>query len=565
MPTPTPSRRTFLATSAALGASVAIPSRVRADQPKAPEPPASGAITPDTIAQAEKLAGIDLTAKEREQLSRTIPEQVQLLRARQKVGFLPNDLAPASTFDPRLPGMSFDTTPAKPIVRSNSAPPLPAGDDDIAFAPLTHLSRWIESRQLTSTRLTDLYLTRLKRTDSVLRAIITLTEDHARQRAKQADAEIAANHYRGPLHGIPYGAKDLLDTAGITTTWGAEPWKNRVPTTDATVIRKLNDAGAVLVAKTSLGALAYGDIWFDARTNNPWNPKQGSSGSSAGSAATTAAGCVGFSIGTETYGSIMSPSMVCGTTGLRPTFGRVSRAGAMALCWSLDKVGPICRSVEDAAIVLGVIQGHDNADPSSIAMPYSFDATRTLKNIKVGYNPRWFQGQRPSPVDAHALDVMKSLGVELVEIDLPDWPYPCLLPILQTEAAAAFEELTRTNADDTLKWQADAAWPNTFRQSWFIPAIEFVQADRFRRRVMSMMAERFTKVDTIFAPSQAASLCLITNFTGHPQLTLRAGFRDDNTPRGVTLWGRLFDEGTLCTLGMALEKALDVWHKRPSL
>ncbi len=572
----TTSRRGFLASTALLGVGATLP-RVARAQPTSPRPgtpatsPQPGTapsgpadISAGTIAEAEKLAGIEFTEAERVQMGRTLPEQVGMFGSRRELGWLPNDLAPAHVFDPRLPGMKFDTV-QRPIVLSGGAPPMPGTDEDIAYAPLTLLAKWIEIKAITSTRLTEIYLERLKRLDPKLKAVITLTEEHARARAKKADAEIAAGNYRGPLHGVPYGAKDLFDTAGIRTTWGAEPWKDRVPTSDAAAIKKLDDAGAVLIAKTSLGALAYGDIWHGGRTNNPWNLKQGSSGSSAGSAATTAAGCVGFSIGTETYGSILSPSMVCGTTGLRPTFGRVSRAGAMALCWSLDKIGPICRGVEDAALVLSALNGRDDADPSSIAMPFNFDAGRDVRGVRVGYSPAWFEGRAAHDIDRAALEAMKKLGVEMVEIELPEWPYQCLLTILETEAAAAFEEMTRTNADDQLSWQTDQAWPNTFRQCWFIPAIELVQAERVRRRVMAMMAERFEKVEVIFGPSQAANLCLITNMTGHPQLTLRAGFREDGTPRGVTVWGRLFDEGTLCAVGMGLEKELGVWGRRPGV
>ena len=319
------------------------------------------------------------------------------------------------------------------------------------------------------------------------------------------------------------------------------------------------------MAKLSLGALAYGDIWFGGRTNNPWKLDQGSSGSSAGPCAATAAGLAGFTLGTETLGSIVTPCMRCGTTGLRPTFGRVARTGAMALCWSLDKIGPICRTVEDCAIVLAAINGADPGDPSSIDVPLSFDATRSVRGKRVGYSPKWFEGRGASDLDRAALSAARRTGVELVEIELPDLPYGTLMTILLVEAAAAFEELTLSDRDDELVWQDPRAWPNSFRTTRFTPAVELLQAQRFRRLVCEMMAEQFEGLDAMISPSYAASLLLITNNTGHPSLTIRCGFRDDGTPSGITLWGGLFDEGTLCGIGMALERELGVWDRRPPL
>jgi Asp-tRNA(Asn)/Glu-tRNA(Gln) amidotransferase A subunit family amidase len=311
--------------------------------------------------------------------------------------------------------------------------------------------------------------------------------------------------------------------------------------------------------------LAYGDIWFGGRTNNPWNLERGSSGSSAGPAAATAAAMVGFGLGTETYGSIVSPSTACGVAGLRPTFGRVSRRGAMALCWSLDKIGPLCRTVEDCMLVLAAICGRDTGDPSSVDVPLSFDATAPVAGLKVGYDPRWFERRGAGEAERRILEACHAIGATLVEVQLPQWPYESLLTILHSEAAAAFEELTRTNQDDQLSWQAPEAWPNTFRQSWFIPGIELVQAERFRRRVMQMMAEKFEGLDAMIGGHTSGSLTLITNQTGHPSLTLRCGFRDTGMPQAVTLHGRLFDEGTLCRRGMSLERELAVWDRRPPL
>lgn len=529
----------------------------------APSSPKSN-ITPKTLEHAEKLAGVNFTDAERKVIAQDIHRTVQQFDARRSFE-LANEVSPVGVFDPVVRPVDQPTLPSQ-LVRSEGKPgALPTSDVDIAFAPVTHLSHWIEAKQLTSERLTRIYLDRLRKHDKQLECVITLTEELALRQAKQADREIAAGKYRGPLHGIPYGAKDLFDTAGIRTTWGATPFKDRVARTDATVVRKLEEAGAVLVAKTTLGALAYGDIWFGGKTKSPWNLERGSSGSSAGSASATAAGLMAFSLGTETYGSIISPSMRCGTTGLRPTFGRVSRAGAMALCWSLDKVGPITRTVEDSALVLDAILGFDPADPATQSHPFAFDANQPVAGMKVGYDPRWFAERYTSKMDQDAFEVIKSLGVELVEITLPDWPYDSLQTILMVEAAAAFEELTLTNRDDELVWQDPPAWPNSFRKTWFTPAIELLQAQRLRRRVCEMMAEKFSGLDAMIGPSFSGPMILITNHTGHPCLTLRTGFSDKNEPHGISVWGNVFDEGAVLRLGMELERRFSVWDQRPPL
>jgi Asp-tRNA(Asn)/Glu-tRNA(Gln) amidotransferase A subunit family amidase len=521
-------------------------------------------ISEQTIAEAEKLAAVELTPDERAMLLRTVAEEAEGYRERRTFE-PPNSLAPAMTFDPRLPGVAYDAGDGR-LLRSNDDPgPAPSSGEEIAYAPVTKLSRWIERGDLTSERLTRIYLHRLKEHGPKLECVVTLTEDLAIGQAKRADEEIAAGRYRGPLHGIPWGAKDLLDTKGIPTTWGAEPYANQVPDADAAVVKLLEEAGAVLVAKLTLGAIAYGDIWHGGRTNNPWNLEQGSSGSSAGSAAATAAGLVGFSIGTETLGSIVSPSTRCGTTGLRPTFGRVPRTGAMALCWSLDKIGPICRTVEDCALVLHAINGIDPGDASSLHMPFSFDASRAVGGMRAGYVPRWFEGRGANDIDRRCLEAARTIGLDLVEVSLPDLPYGSLRTILTAEAAAAFEELTLKNLDDQLKWQSPQAWPNTFRAARFIPAIELIQAERFRRHVMRVMHDVFeqNRLDAMIGPSYAGNMLLITNNTGHPSLTIRAGFGENGTPTGFTIWGRLFGEGAMCSIGMAMEKELDVWDKRP--
>lgn len=502
-------------------------------------------------------------------------------------------IVPYSIADPvHASGAPFIVTHNQFVRSAATNAQLPTDDATIAFAPVHQLSRWIEHRHLTSERLTQIYLDRIARFDGKLRCIITLTRDHALEQARAADKEIAAGHYRGPLHGIPWGAKDLLDTAGIPTTWGAEPYRHRVPQTDAIVTARLNAAGAVLIAKLSLGALALNDVWFGGQTMNPWLLEEGASGSSAGPGAATAAGLVGFSIGSETGGSIVSPSMRCGVTGLRPTFGRVARTGAMTLCWSLDKLGPMARSVEDTLLVLNIISGPDLTDPSSVSSHLDFNATTSVKGLRVGYFPKWMKEAPATDVDRHALETVRQLGMTPVEVSLPDWPYDSLQLILFAEAAAAFEDLTASGHDHDLKMQVADAWPNSFRQARFLSAVDLVQADRLRRKVALEMARLFAptaaggaEVDLLLVPSLRDEMLVVTNFTGHPSLTLRAGFvtvsqaRSDwapdpahplptfnpprRVPHGITLIGRLFDEGTIGRAGLALERAFNVAADHP--
>ena len=551
-------------------------------------PPVGPEVSPATFAEAEKLIQVEMTAADRTIAASNWRMQMAPLYERRtgpkKITLEPT-LAPASQWNPMLPGMRKPHAESV-FVRSESTAPLPAKGEDIAFAPVWQLSRWIESKQLTSTRLTEIYLGRLERFTQQLHCVITLTRDHALAQAKAADAEIAAGKYRGPLHGIPWGAKDLLDTANIPTTYGAEPFRNRVPAEDAAVTKKLNAAGAVLVAKLSLGALALNDIWFGGQTMNPWLLEEGSSGSSAGPGSAVAAGLVGFAIGSETGGSIVSPSMRCGVTGLRPTYGRVPRTGAMTLCWSLDKLGPMARSVEDTILVLNVISGPDAGDVASVSSSLSFNATAAVKGLRVGYFPSWMKEAPATNVDRAALETIKKLGMVPVEVAIPDWPYDSLNLILFAEGAAAFEEITLNHQVDELKAQVPDAWPNVFRQSRFLSAVDFVQADRLRRKVAQEMARVFSEVDLLLVPSLRDEMLVISNNTGHPSLTLRAGFvevaeaRSDwapdpkhplpkfspprRVPHGVTLIGRLFDEGTLAQAGLALEKEFVVADKRPA-
>jgi Asp-tRNA(Asn)/Glu-tRNA(Gln) amidotransferase A subunit family amidase len=545
-------------------------------------------VSPNTFAEAEKLARVELTPAELTQAASSWRVNMAALLERRtgpRNVALESSLAPFSRYDSVLPGQ-HPAAQRDRFVRTNADPgPLPSNDADIAFAPVTKLSRWIEQRKLTSERLTNIYLNRIEQFDSKLRCVITLTRDLALAQAKKADAEIAAGKYRGPLHGIPWGGKDLLDTAGIATTYGAEPFRNRIPTQDATVVQRLHGAGAVLIAKLSLGALALNDIWFGGQTMNPWLLDEGASGSSAGPGAATAAGLVGFSIGSETGGSIVSPSMRCGVTGLRPTYGRVPRTGAMTLCWSLDKLGPMTRSVEDALLVLQAISGPDPGDVSSVPSHLDFDSASSVKGLRVGHFPAWMKQPPATDVDRAALETIEKVGMRPVEVFLPDWPYGTLNLNLFAEGAAAFEELTLSHTADQLKMQTHDSWPNLFRQARFLSAVDFVQTDRFRRKVCHEMARIFSDVDLLLVPSLRDEMLTISNNTGHPSLTLRAGFvevgeaRSDwapdpqhplpkfspprRVPHGVTLIGRLFDEGTLCRAGIALERAFAVASYHP--
>ena len=558
-------------------------------------PPAYGtgpAVGPEvsvaTFSEAEKLVRVELTHPDLEQAASTWRVNMAALYERRtgpRAVPLEPTLAPFSRYISAMPD-----SPAPPqrnrFVRSHGDPgPLPTNDEDIAYSTASQLSRWIERRQLTSERLTNIYLRRIEQFDSKLRCVITVTRDLALAHAKQADAEIAKGKYRGPLHGVPFGVKDLLDTANIPTTYGAEPFRNRIPKEDSAVVARLNKAGAVLIAKLSLGALALNDIWFGGQTVNPWLLEEGASGSSAGPGAATAAALVAFSIGSETGGSIVSPSMRCGVTGLRPTYGRVPRTGAMTLCWSLDKLGPMTRSVEDAMLVLQVISGPDPGDLSSIPSHLDFDANASVKGLRVGYFPEWMKQNPATDVDREALAALPKLGMVPVEVSLPNWPYDSLNLILFAEGAAAFEELTLSHGVDQLKMQVLDAWPNLFRQARFLSAVDFVQTDRFRRKVCEEMARIFSQVDVLLVPSLRDEMLAISNNTGHPSITLRTGFlqvsqaRSDwapdpknplpkfSTPRrvphGVTFIGRLFDEGTIAQAALSLEHHFNVASQRP--
>jgi Asp-tRNA(Asn)/Glu-tRNA(Gln) amidotransferase A subunit family amidase len=524
-------------------------------------------ISAAMIGSAEILTGLSFTEAERSLMVDKVNKNrghYEMLRTVD----LPNRLAPALFFNPALPeappavfpGLALDSQPEP------NGPALPANLEELAFYPVTDLGRLLANRQVTSTALTEMYLARLKRYDPTLNCVVTLTEALALAQAKRADEEIAAGHYRGALHGIPWGAKDLLATQNYPTTWGARPFKEQVIAADATVVRRLEAAGAVLLAKLSLGALAWGDVWFGGQTKNPWNPEQGASGSSAGSGAATAAGLVSFSLGSETYGSIISPATTCGVSGLRPTFGRVSRAGAMTLSWSMDKIGPMCRSAADCALVFAAIYGPDGQDLSLVDRPFSWAPARDLTGLRIGYVAGDLAEDDPHfPFYQQTLDQLRRLGATLTPFTLPAYPIEPLQLILEVEAAAAFDEFTRTNRDDELVRQVAEAWPNVFRQARLIPAVEYLQANRIRTLLMQALNRQLAEVELYVAPSLQGPNLLLTNLTGHPAVVVPNGFDQQGLPTSVTFTGRLYDEGTLLAVATAYQAVTDFHRQLPPL
>ncbi|HEX8031274.1 MAG TPA: amidase [Vicinamibacterales bacterium] len=558
---------------------------------------------------AESIFGVDFNEVEEQMALQSVNRNLDSYEQLRKLT-IPLDTEPAITFRPFLPGKrpTGKSTPnaklrvTKPVVPANLTP------EQIAFLPVTSLAVLIESKRITSTELTKLYLDRLKKHGDTLKCVVTLTEDLALKQAADADAEIKAGKYRGPLHGIPWGAKDLLATKGIKTTWGATPYKDQVIDVDATVVERLRDAGAVLVAKLSMDALAQGGVWFGGSTHNPWNIERSSSGSSAGPGAATAAGLVGFAIGTETLGSIISPSVTNGVTGLRPTYGRVSRYGAMALSWTMDKIGPMCRSVEDCVLVLNAIYGSDGKDDTVTDAPFDWPPTFApqtagatvgklaaapqasnaasrsalpLSSLRIGYIQREFEGgggfgggggATPSEAQraagearramyAEALDVFRRAGAKLEPMTMPDFPSGAIGFVLSAEAAAAFDDLTRNKEQlASLTGQSPGDWPNTFRSSRFIPAVEYIRAMRARRLLMQEMDKLMSQCDVFLSPAPGSSSLQVTNLTGHPAIALKSGFID-NMPQAIMVTGRLYDEATVCRVALAYEQATE-WHKR---
>jgi Asp-tRNA(Asn)/Glu-tRNA(Gln) amidotransferase A subunit family amidase len=581
----------------------------------------SGTVTREMIDQAAAIADVPIALTDRDAMVDVLNERVQGYEAIHGLR-LANAVSPALYFDPTLPTMAIPR--AKRPMRLSAAPGIaargvPGNLEDLCFASARTLAELVRRRRVSSTALTEMYLDRLKRLDATLHFVITLTEDRARAQAKQADREIAAGKYRGPLHGLPWGAKDLLAVKGYPTTWGAGGFEHQMIDEDATVVKRLDEAGAVLIAKLTLGALALGDVWFGGTTRNPWNTAQGSSGSSAGSSSATAAGCVAFGIGSETLGSIVSPSTRCGCTGLRPTFGLVPRTGAMALSWSMDKLGPICRSVEDCAMVLDAIAGPDGHDRTVRPVAFNWDARLDWRALRVGYLKADFEGGQPptrgatdSAVHADsvltdaerkrrdedhrqqeetrrqteydrryeraALTKLADMGVTLIPVELPTLPWEAITVVLEAEAAAAFDDLTRSGRDKLLTAQGPQDWPNTFRAARLIPAVEYIQANRARMLGIEAMAALFERCDVIVAPTFSTQL-VVTNLTGHPAVIVPNGFRGDDappfvthgfrsyggagTPVSLTFLGPLFGEGKLLALARAYQDATDFHTKYP--
>jgi Asp-tRNA(Asn)/Glu-tRNA(Gln) amidotransferase A subunit family amidase len=569
-PTPSgagaPDRRAFLRTFTGLGlGSTLLPGVLWAKVAEGAE------ITTQTIACAEEIAGITLAPEQRELILEDLRQQRRSIEALHAVE-LPNEVAPAIRFDP-LPSPAAAPAPPRRrerMVRSRVAlRERPDSLEELAFFSVHELSELLRRRRVRSLELTRMYLDRIRRHDAALLSVVTLLEERALAQARAADEEIARGRWRGPLHGIPWGAKDLLAVRGHPTTWGVDVYAERVIDEDATVVRRLDEAGAVLLAKLSLGELAWGDVWFGGMTRNPWRVEQGASGSSAGSGAATAAGLVAFALGSETLGSIASPSTRNGVTGLRPTFGRVPRTGAMALSWTMDKLGPMCRSAEDCALVLDAIHGPDGADATAVAAPFRWDARVRPQELRIGYFQSAFErDERQYPTrafDLATLEVLRSLGARLTPVELPELPYETMNLILSAEAGAAFDAYTRAGLVDRMVRQGRNTWPTVFRAARFIPAIDYINANRVRTLAIRRWAELFRELDVIVTPTFAPNQLLATNLTGHPAVILPNGFREDGTPVSITFLGDLFGEAKLLALAHAYQQATDFHRRRPTL
>lgn len=522
-------------------------------------------ITADTLLEAQKINGLTFTESEREMMMDSLKSRVSDYSANRRFD-IPDGTFPAILFNPIPSGFRFPTEkrparfspPPKSIKRLSNL-------EDVAFWSIGELGALIKTRQVTSEELTKMYLARLKKYGPKLECVVTLTEDLALEQARRTDREIAAGHYKGPLHGIPYGAKDLIDTKGIRTTWGAAPHTNRVPGEDATVIKRLEEAGAVLVAKTTMGELAMGETWFGGMTRNPWDPKKGSSGSSAGSAAGTSAGLFAFAIGSETHGSIISPAAICGVTGFRPSYGRISRTGCMSLSWSMDKLGPICRTVEDCALVFNAIYGPDNIDPTVYDVPFNYTPKVDWRKLRIGYLKNDFD-KKPNPQNEATLKQLRALGANLVPIALPTNYTPSTISfVLSTEGATFFDELTRENKDDQLVQQGKGSWPNIFRARRFVPAVEYLRAQRIRTLLIQDMAKLMENIDVYVAPWDTGDNLLLTNLSGHPSIGLPNGFSSKGNPIAITFVGKLFGEAELLTVAKAYQDATEFHLKHPDL
>ena len=522
-------------------------------------------IKKEIIPAAEKILGIEFTDAERDTMQDALNEQLGNYENIRKI-HLDNSIPPAILFNPIPVGFKFDQK-QKPLKFGDySYVRMPKNIEDITYYSIGELAQLIKTKKISSTRLTQFYIKRLKRYGPKLHSVITLTEERALKQAKKADEEIAKGKYRGMLHGIPFGVKDLLTSKGYNTTWGAAPYKDQLINEDATVIKKLEKAGAVLCAKLSMGELAMDDVWFGGMTRNPWDTTKGSSGSSAGSASSVSAGLLPFAIGTETWGSIVSPSTITGVTGLRPTYGRVSRTGAMALSWTMDKIGPICRNAEDLAIVFNAIYGKDGIDPTLYDAPFNYHTKIDLKKLKIGYLKNDFAKKYSfHQNDSLALKKLEELGAQLIPIELPEIAANDIEIILTAEAGAAFDELTRTNKDDMLARQFKGAWPNIFRASRFIPAVEYINANRIRYLLIQEMQKLMEKIDVYVAPSWEGNNLLLTNLTGNPCVVVPTGFTTKGALTSISFMGRLFDEGRVIAVAKAFQDATDYNKKHPQL
>lgn len=515
---------------------------------------------------AEKLWGIEMDSEERALMQNSLKNQLADYEALRDIS-LPNSVMPSIQFNPIPQGFTLPPLREQIQWQLPHKVKLPQNREELAFYTVAELATLIKNQRLSSQELTQLYIERLKRYGDTLHCVITLTEELAMAQAKKADEEIAAGLYKGPLHGIPYGVKDLLAVEGFPTSWGAKPYEGQVLAETATIVKRLEEAGAVLVAKLSMGALAWGDVWYGGKTRNPWNLSQGSSGSSAGSSSATAAGLVAFSIGTETLGSIVSPSTRCGNSGLRPTYGRVSRHGAMALSWTMDKIGPICRSARDCAMVFETIHGLDPNDPTLYEAGFSFEEEIDWETFRIGYVKEWFgENHRWKKQDSVAIESLKDLGANLMEVDWQiDLPVSALTLTLSAEAAAAFDELTRSNRDTLLVRQIENAWPNVFRAARFIPAVEYIQANRIRTLLIQQVHELMKEYDVLLVPSYGGNQLTVTNLTGHPCVVIPSGFRENGTPVSISFLANLFEEGKALAVAHAFQQVTDFEDQIPPL
>ena len=516
-------------------------------------------ISKNDIISSEKILGIEFSSSERDSLINTVARRLGQYKALREID-IPNNISFPLFYDPLPIGMKISQ--GKDNFQFRDIKTLrPDNLEKCAFMTIPQLAYLIRTKQVSSEELTRMYLDRLKRYQNDLQCVVTLTEELAIEQARKADLEISNGKYLGLLHGIPWGAKDLLSVPNYKTTWGAVPFKDQIIDEKGTVVKKLEEAGAVLVAKLTLGALAWGDVWFGGKTKNPWNLEQGSSGSSAGPGSATSAGLVGFSIGSETWGSIISPSTRNGVTGLRPSFGTVSRSGAMALSWTMDKLGPMTRSVEGAAIVFETIRGKDNIDRTVKDIQFKYPKVEDLKKLRIGYIASAFNDSVVSENDKASFEIIQSLGLNLIPIELPNFPTGSLSFILQAEAAAAFDELTRTNQDDLMVRQIKNAWPNVFREARFIPAVEYINANRARSLLNQEMANLMEKVDVYLIPSYYGDNLLRTNLTGHPCVVVPNGFNDKGSPTSISFIGNLYNDGNVLAVAKAFQEASD-WHKK---